>query len=456
MIGLILLFLAIFFYFKREYQKSLILYFFLCSNGFQLIDRDIILIGLPGLKVSDLGLLFLFFIILKRLNVLISLSTRFSSVKFRLYFFVWLIFLIFYSVLFLDLAIFDVVIVSRNYLFLFSFILFYGMDEVEVMKVMKSLYKITLIQCGLFILQVVFDKTIMFSFDGGSDVHTSLLSNGYVRYYNMPQLLIPSIYYLFFFRRNFLTATFFRLELILLIITLVLPFHRTMMILVFSFLTVSYFLSRKKMSGKLVTLFFIVLAVTSFSGSNVFQERFSTLSDDLNLMNIKGGSYDSEMASATLSYRFAHFAERAKYSLSSPERFFFGAGLINDASEASKKLDFQFGILKKDGTGVAQIDTGDIVWSILIINFGVFGLILFVSLFIVDVRSLISNMMKLRTVKEDTKSNGKLLFVTVTFITLLLLSFTSIDLILPYFQSLLSMLLVVSVLMRDKMNLVKN
>ena len=299
MIGLILLFLAIFFYFKREYQKSLILYFFLCSNGFQLIDRDIILIGLPGLKVSDLGLLFLFFIILKRLNVLITLSTRFSSVKFRLYFFVWLIFLIFYSVLFLDLAIFDVVIVSRNYLFLFSFILFYGMDEVEVMKVMKSLYKITLIQCGLFILQVVFDKTIMFSFDGGSDVHTSLLSNGYVRYYNMPQLLIPSIYYLFFFRRNFLTAKFFRLELI--IITLVLPFHRTMMILVFSFLTVSYFLSRKKMSGKLVTLFFIVLAVTSFSGSNVFQERFSTLSDDLNLMNIKGGSYDSEMASATLS-----------------------------------------------------------------------------------------------------------------------------------------------------------
>ncbi len=130
------------------------------------------------------------------------------------------------------------------------------------------------------------------------------------------------------------------------------------------------------------------ILITVFIRSPMFEERVtSAVTEVYDAFEDQG--YETVIKGENFSFRLAHFYERLSYVLGSPDNYVFGAGFLTEDSQYAGVFDFDVGLRDEFGEKI-QLDTGDILWSVLIMNLGLAGSALFMFLIFASIREMFS------------------------------------------------------------------
>jgi hypothetical protein len=251
--------------------------------------------------------------------------------------------------------------------------------------------------------------------------------SGLTRFFNYPVFLFPVIFFFFFAKEEFKIRFHYIIGLVLFACILLTQF-RNFLIAVLVCLVVNLYLQGKLKIGALVIYGFVGLSAFLLV-DNALDNRFSKGFTDLSK-----GSFSTKKSAvysitamdlhrlSTSEFRWYHFMERAHYVVRYPSKLLFGIGLANEDSKITKKLTFIVGTTNEiDNTNVPQIDTGDITWSLLLLQIGLVG----IFFFLIAHLSLVANFY---AHKEDPLMKIGLLFIISLFIS----SLYMVDIVQPY------------------------
>ena len=380
MLGIGLLLLAIGLFLTRRYYYPLLIFFGFVTNGYQIIPVDFLLAGGPTNKLTDLALVFLLVALVSRSRVL-WLAMRQEKV------FHWLgLFVLFitvdgiYSIGSEGYEVWGVLSVFRVNLFLLSFGLFFVVPTPVLKRVFHIIAILTVIQSVIFLLQIPLNQTLLNSTMAGSAVSTKTLDT-FTRFYNVPVFLTPVLfYYLFQFRCQSRVVHGF--VLFILLATVVAPMHRNY---VFAIMVVTslYVIFQQKRTQRALYLTASAAIIFSFSTLDIVSQRASEGFNDFNKTFTTGQSLaTTDYGENTFAYRIAHLFERINYVLAKPGGYVFGIGLLGEDTKQASKLSFEVGAYDERIGRVSQINTGDIAWSLLILQVGFAGTLLFVTVLV--------------------------------------------------------------------------
>lgn len=128
-------------------------------------------------------------------------------------------------------------------------------------------------------------------------------------------------------------------------------------------------INTKKVMASILAL---IAMVVIFSTDNILSERFSESRQELSSM--RSGSKDVE---GNFSFRILLLEERMAYVNQNMQYMIFGIGNVQ---ERDLKRDlFSIGVVNEDNE-VAQLDTGDIAWPLLILRLGYVGTMIYLCL----------------------------------------------------------------------------
>ncbi|ERP31401.1 hypothetical protein [Chitinivibrio alkaliphilus] len=156
---------------------------------------------------------------------------------------------------------------------------------------------------------------------------------------------------------------------------------------------------------KLFLVFLIIAAgLLSFPP---LRNRLATGFDEIEYIMAYDGDIEALRGRGNMTFRTIHFIERFQYLSTSPRLFLFGLGFIHEQSMTDQI--FTVGLLD-ERNNVIQLDTGDIAWSLILIRFGMLGVVFVILLNITMIRFFW---------KHRTRHFGKIGFVycASTFIT---------------------------------------
>lgn len=436
MIALILFFLAILFYFLGKKELSLLLFLCFPTCGFQIIPFSLMALPEIGLtKTYDLGIIFLIIIlVIEHKKIFKILGWKKHNELLILFILATMAFIV--SVLVYHYAITTALRPYRGYIFLLSFLLFELYSFKNLTWLFKAIVYITAIQGVLYVLQNPLGVSLLNS--GVVDrIEAKEISGfeGFTRYYNLPVFLIPSLFYCLFFSKQF-TKSILYLCLIAFFLVIILSLHRN---LLFSTILIIFFTILKSASAKKVINYIIIGAIAMLTASIFLEDRideglndlqeithFGFDSDDVNL------NYDIKSQNTSL-FRTAHFLERFQYISDDATRLIFGIGYLTEDAPQAQSLRFNIGLRDKISKEVIQVETGDIIWSTLILQRGIIGALLFLFLIIKFI---------LKQYKNFIYPYAKLCFCYTT--VLLLISFYTVDLLSIHFNVLISLIAVLA------------
>ncbi|MDA3930848.1 MAG: hypothetical protein PF541_18010, partial [Prolixibacteraceae bacterium] len=283
-----------------------------------------------------------------------------------------------YSIFILHYPMGDVMSVFRIYSIYLIFIVFREIPINKLHSFFQLLMKIVLVQCTLFILQIITGGTILTGNNGSLDFVINTTSSGFNRYYNIPPFALVGLAYYMFGNVN-MSKFKQALYVGICFLCLLAPLHRTQ--IVATILSIGLFILLK---GNIKKWFFYALLITliiiPLASTTVLSERIDDAVADLS--SIQGASNDYEVGN-TLQFRIALLYERFAYVVESPSRFITGAGLISDNSSAAARLPFVIGVFNEEMGQNSKIDTGDNLWALLILNLGIVGTVIFIYLYFV-------------------------------------------------------------------------
>jgi len=382
MLGLLLLILSIYCFQKGKFYPSLMLFFLFVTNGFQVIPVNWLMFGLPLDKGSDLGILYTAVLFVMNRWRMKLITQRFPVFKLSGYLILFVLADVAYSLFILDYSLANVLQVFRPYLIFLIVPVFFGVPQDDLKKALNSVAFITVFQSVLFLLQIASGITILLSASGDANVHTGLVEGtSYMRFYNAPMFLNAALFY-FLFVYRFKNTTLKYLVWGILFLTVIGPMHRSLMLTIIA--VISVYLLLKKSSGKgALYLSAIGLGIYALSFIDVvgnrlndaFTDMYATFNSNLSVQYI-------DINDNNLTFRVGHFIERFQYVIQSFDRWLFGIGMISDNAAYAAKLPFQFGLVSETTGRVAQIDTGDITRSPLMLNLGIFGAAFYFFLFV--------------------------------------------------------------------------
>ena len=376
MIAIILFLGAIFFYLTDKKNISLLLFFSLPTSGFQIVPFSLMVLPDVGLnKTYDLGIVFLLFILaLEYKKIIHIVRARYYKALLSIFILSSIIFLV--SVVVYKYNVATALRPYRSYLFLLSFALFelYSFKDIE--KCFKLLIFITFVQSMLYILQNPLGMPLLNS--GLADDIVEHQTASFTRYYNLPVLLIPSLFYCLLFQKKFIPfiryiyiASFFAVIL--------LSLHRN---LLFATILILFFSLLKSSNIKKTITYISVGSLLLLLTYTFLEDRIDEGLKDLQIVNklqIDNNygllNYDAHSTN-TSTFRAFHFLERLQYVSDNSMHILFGIGFLTEDAPQAKALHFNVG-LKDESGQIAQINTGDIAWSILILNFGIVGTIVY-------------------------------------------------------------------------------
>jgi hypothetical protein len=132
------------------------------------------------------------------------------------------------------------------------------------------------------------------------------------------------------------------------------------------------FLNIKKIVPATLGITIVLLGI--FTYSNVFKYRFlETLGQTEVLV--------AAQVEGNLSYRLFHFGERFEYCMEGFQTALFGIGSVSE--ENFRQNIFYLGQPDSStGKSTAQLNTGDIAWSVLILRFGLVGIFIYLIMYI--------------------------------------------------------------------------
>ncbi|SFD13496.1 hypothetical protein [Spirosoma endophyticum] len=442
MIGILLTLVAVWLFIFRSYYFSLLIFCGLVTFGFLIIPPAVLLYGAPFEKTSDLAIFYILAIIVSHYK---TIQRVVNSEKLFKWIFIFLGFVLIdaiYSYQVLGYNLSGVLKVSRHYLFFLSFGVFILVPFPILTRLLHTIFIITVLQSVLFLLQIP-TGTILLG-DANNVVVNNMEQIGWVRYYNTPLYLIPSLFYFLFIYKHQSKLIYWIIAGILLA-TVVAPMHRLYILTVALVISV-YLIFRQSNSNKAIYLSLLLLAGYGALLIDPVSSRLNVGLNDISKTFATGRSlaatdYDAE---DTFAYRMAHLFERANYIQQKPERIIFGIGLLSEETKQAENLRFEAGLYNERIGRVAQVNTSDIAWSLLILHLGFFGTGLFIVLNICFIRFFYRNRTRLIGILG-------ILTLSVTLLT----SFTGTELLMIHFRVFLLLMSVIS-LQENKLSYIQN
>ena len=365
-ICVILLFVAISKYRQKQNVWPLFILTFYMSNGY------LINLGDSIIKFQDFGLLQIviccligwsrdgsFFSIRNRRGAAISAS-----------FIIFFIFELIYTYLNGYEVLGNIITTTRIYLYALVYFIFRDITETDIKNALKIIYKFSVFACLIFVIQ----------FFTHIELTNSYISetNQYIGIYRMqstPPYIALILLVLLFYLRNIR----YRLFVILLILSVMFISQNRTPLITLLFQIIVFLVLAKDVKYKSQIILFCILLFPSFNSlmSSRSQEEKSAITTNANVLDYVGsGDYQALSEGNTFLFRIAMLLERLDYIISTPQYTLFGVGAMHE-STAQKKFDFRVGTAGQGNDGltyVNQLDSIDIVWSPILIRYGLIGL----------------------------------------------------------------------------------
>jgi len=360
---------------------ALVVFFFFLTSGFNLIPEKLMTLGFIS-KGSDFAFIILLVAVIIDSIFIKGYLKRDRFVAFLLLFTAILLACIVWSKWRIGLSWSDIIRASRYQFFWIAYFLFRNMEKTQLEKLLKWLFNITVFISILYLLQIVFNQTILNEVE---IMQARLFGIKVPRYYNQPDLIqfctLMAIFY------NPHKGIWRIVTTSLLVMALLGAFHRSM----FGFFIVSLLLGvflKLPYLRKIQYLFLLLIALfigTFFAGLRIMDTR--TFSD---LQKISQGSYaevedfdvEDFFQGATFTFRLAILYERNQYLWENPSTIPLGAGLMPEDSPQTKMLDFKIGLIDKVTGRAVQVDCGDISYASMIFRIGYLGTAFYLMLLI--------------------------------------------------------------------------
>jgi hypothetical protein len=359
---------------------ALLLFFFFITSGFNLVPEETTKFAFIS-KGMDYAFLILFgIVVVDTLFIKDYLKSDFI-VKYLIVFAVFLVLCVVYSKYGIGIGWSNIIRACRYQFFLTAYFVFRNMGKIQLERLLKYLFNVTVILSVLYLLQIFLDKSILVE---GMKANAEIFGMHLPRYYNQPDMIqffaLMSIFCnpykgaLKYFTAAILLAALFG------------AFHRSLIGFSFLAIGVGYTLSLSRLLRirilscvAVLLTFAVVFEGYKFVHSRTYIDLTTVMSG-----NVADADIDvADLSESTFTFRIAHLLERNEYLLNNPVAMFFGAGLLSDNSKnAEKMFDFKVGLIEELTGNVIQLDTGDISYSVLILKYGYLGTALVLFLFI--------------------------------------------------------------------------
>jgi hypothetical protein len=424
MLGAIFILASIYFYFSLQRYLSVILLFALLTGCFQLVPiKFMVYPGIGITKTYDWVLLFTATIALIRPQLFWDVKVWRNFRALMLYG-LFLIVILLYSIYLRDIEVTVSIRVFRSFIYFITLFLFIPLSLPDLEKVFRMIIYITSLAALVYCLQQFVNKELL-NLVTSDEVGRN--NNGILdRYYNLPVFIYPVIFFLFFSQNTFSIRYSWAL-LLCNCAAVLLSQHRNILLAVLvCYLLFLFFNKRLKFWNVMLYIFLGtgVILGTDYLWGNRFSRGIEDISQTtFNVSNINFYEVNPYELSTT-EFRRLLVVERLNFILKDNLASLFGIGLITDDSYKTKKLNFNVGMMDEYGN-VTQVASGDIVWSVLFLQLGIGGTLLFLLAHLSILRKFISN-------RVDPYMQVGGLYIVCLIIT----SFYSNTIELPYVTSL--------------------
>jgi len=356
-----------FYYFTKSKHIAVILLLFAFTSGFYFLGPELtdnIGIG-PINKIEDAILIFILFDFFFKFKYNLPIIKKDKLAKLIIYFSVFVVADIFYSLLVLNIDITYVIRSSRHFLY---FLAYFPLQRVKKYdKIFKFLSILVVLQIAI----------TFFQFFTGMEVFkaVNILEGGELRRLYFTPIL--SEFWLFFSLILYLrekNKKYLVLYFLILIIQILTGSRGTIYSsLVLTALAVLF--NRKVLSARTIVVSIVIIMLFLSLGTS-YQERIKSGIEDISQIFNKEfyvNPYQYYRGN-TLAFRLALTTERLSYIIKE-NKIVFGLGFATEDSPIADRLPFSIGLKNKYGSTI-QLDTGDIVWAIFLMRLGVIGTIL--------------------------------------------------------------------------------
>lgn len=366
MLGILLLCISLFLYFRKNYAISLLLFISFCLNGLSILPDYII-----GTSNSDLALIYTIIISILNYNRKGYFKTK-GQENIVYVIICFLLLSSIFSKFYYHLTFFQIIQASRADYIILSYFFLRRVNSNLFLQIYNYLQNITLITSILYICQIIIGKAILpYPVEGSVD-----LTAGIMRFYNYPPLLTMFFVSSFIFPQ-FIKRSRVNLYRIIFSITIVCTLGRTFIIANIIVLLIGLYIQGglRKSIQKI-----LILGILLIPFMDIITTRFSkgnTSEDLLYILNTRPEDLQEFTTGGTMTYRIAWFLERYYYLIDRPflEKI-FGLGLISDSQPYILKMyDFKVGATGKVGSA-GLMTTPDFAWGNLLTHWGLGGMIL--------------------------------------------------------------------------------
>lgn len=318
-------------------------------------------------NMQDGALILILLLFLSKLKSKEIISVKYSSIKnYLIVFGLYLSLVIFIDILYNNVPIISIVRTSRAWLCLLFIFVVPKISTKVINKVLRVLLNITLLLSFIIILEFFLEIHYF------TNVHVDVL--GVVRG------ALPSYYSLFFTfllfagYYNFPKKKKYLYLAILILSQLVSSTRSIALAIIMGIIICLYFKSRKKAVVFLKVIAFLVLVyLLSFSLPGL-NERFN---DAIREVSTMGQGQIEEEGNTT--FRLLLLSERYEFLKTDIIYYLFGIGNV---VEEDFPTIFQYGLYDHELGRTTQLNTGDIAWPLIILRFGMIGLVIFVLWFL--------------------------------------------------------------------------
>lgn len=365
-IEIFLLCLAIKKYTNGKYVFPMVYYAFLATNGF------ILNLGMPIIKPTDLGLLFLAVCcIIGYANDRNFFSTKGIETKLvKCFLLFWCLSFIYTYCTGAD-YLSGIITELRSKFAFVAYFVFRKASTIELKKGLEAIIKLLIFTSVLFVIQYFTHYQLVNTFITGDSYRMQIT----------PPFTMIVLLFLFLYGKGIKFRWFF---VVLLFSVMIISQNRTPL---YSFiLQIGVFVILSKNFKKKILI--VLLMTICISLINTVSEKRAYAGNENTNVNVDILSYiETEdyvglAAQSSFMWRIAHIAERTQYLFEHPNKLLLGVGAI-DENSPKNRFNFKIGTNVRNENGQIQkyqLRSGDVFWSPIIIKYGLLGLMLHISL----------------------------------------------------------------------------
>ena len=400
---------------------ALMIFFFFITSGFNLIPEEVMENSLFS-KGMDYAILIIVGMVIIDTFCIKNYLKPDKIIWLILIFYAFLAVCIIYNKFVVGASWTDIIRTARYNILWIAYLVFRNLSKERLLYLLKCLFLTTVACAILYLLQIFLNEPIL---NESAKSYVRLPGIKIPRFYNQPDML-----QIFTFMAIYFNPYKGKVKIIttaILIMALLGAFHRSLIIAFILAVSMGYVVRLPRIKKIVVLtsisvfgLFFIAFLGYKFVNSATVSDIAMVTSG--NVADIEAKDIDIEdLQGSTFTFRIAHLIERNQYLLEHPKAMLLGAGLMTEDSKLTGSMfNFDIGLIQESSGQTAQLDTGDISYSILLLRYGYLGTVLVLSLYIF----LMSYFYKNRTDPVG-------LFSFVYIIVIIIGSFFSSILILP-------------------------